>query len=805
MSFTIYSDPKPDGLTSWIKDLKVSEDLYKPQLLNLLTCISISSSNTATTRAVQKLIETHNELNRFLFDKFSIDGFLYWLEKSIPIYAKFLTCYKLTKDMIDMEIQLMKQPLIRINQLYKHSKELNLEDDSDYAEILLKYKKLLNLAKDKNEFENLNLDLNEFYFNDIMELHDHTLHSLQYFKINDILERDYFEFKLVNKNQSNDFMLIEVLKLKQNQLALCSMREQGGRSLMFPLFKINEFDLIQNDLELIHLCNKDFDYELILKCPEIKQMYKWNGFVQKLHGLDLNFTDKLNTMKLKSNNKIGCGLRIDENEYDNYLRKSSTLETVHDSLLESLDRSPLMDITNRVSPITSNNQTQEAVIKPIVSLQDIQPAESLQDKFDKYKTPLQFEKSKTVKKRRSIFNLFKKSSDTTFDIMVKSTSNNSSPNNSSLNDSVLSLNSKNNSSKSTTASNTPKETMASLNRNFKNLTINTKNVNQNTELPSPFIESPLRSSVRQLTTDEEVILSSSNVIKIIKNSIILSKWNSKIHKWEIIGSSNNIFKFLINEKSKEFLISFNSNNSKIPDLLIPLNNKFTNISKSNAKDLQLKCLDSINSGSKQIILTLRCSNVSTLNEIYDQFDKILNFNNNEKSLLKSDSYSSEIFDNNPSNSTSMSSLSNLQDDILSLGRPSSIYGLKQNSLSTLSLPTPTTVSSSKSPSILQNLLLKKDIKIKLHKLDKDNDWIPVTFGFFTIYSNLINPEFSKFEIKYNEKETKLNLIVKNSNCSRIGKSGMIFESIDEYDGDELKYLLEFRNNKECTEIYELLV
>jgi hypothetical protein len=787
----------------------------------------------------------HNELSRFLFEGFSVSGFMRWLEKVIPVYVRFVGEYKLTQDMIEMEVQHMKQPLIRVNQLYKKMK--SLRDLVEIDEVtMLKLKRLLSMAKDKDEAENLNLDLNDFSFGDVMELENNEFKkTLQYFKINDILARDYFEFKLVHSSGKFDkFQIVEVFKLKQNHLAICSIKRKGGRSLMFPLLKINEFSIGRNDVSSIHLFKEleDEKLELFLQCPDAKQMVKWNGLISQLKNSSNDFNNRFENLEKMKSNKIGCGLQIEE-PIPNTLRKSSAILARHDSLTESLSKSILHDISNLPnllptptststststppsSSISSSSSVKveefnsSAISLPILtkkSNKDLNLNETLnkstteiQDKFDKYKTPLEFEKSKTLKKRKSIFNIFKKSAEPNFDIFVKKPSTTSIKSPTTIAPQVSP-------SLSNESIYKPRETMASLNRNYKKLAINTSITRQpisEPELPSPFSNNTSLSSNRQLTNEEELLLSSSNVIKVVKNSVILSKWSAKINKWEIIGSDNiqnNTLKFLSTETTKEFSLSFHSTDSKIPNLLVPLSNKFTTVSKSTARDLQIRCLESINSASK-ITLTIRCMNVSTMNEIYDQFEKIRNFND-DKSILKiSDSYDSGIFDmEKPSNSSSMSSFSNLQDDIMSLGVPSklkSVYGLKQGSLSTLSLSTPTSAKSNTSSIQLQNLLLKKDVKIKLHKLDSDQDWIPVAFGIFSIYSNINNPEFSKFEILYTVKvegEQKIDVNVKNSNCSRIGKSGIVFESVDEFTGDELKYLLEFRNRIECTEIFEFL-
>lgn len=862
MSFVIHSDEDHcNGLQLWISDLKTTEDAYKSQILNLLTCLSATtsthiysitkttasapSSQVSMTRTVQRLVEMHNELSRFLFEGFSVSGFMRWLEKVIPVYVRFVGEYKLTQDMIEMEVQHMKQPLIRVNQLYKKMK--SLRDLVEIDEVtMLKLKRLLSMAKDKDEAENLNLDLNDFSFGDVMELENNEFKkTLQYFKINDILARDYFEFKLVHSSGKFDkFQIVEVFKLKQNHLAICSIKRKGGRSLMFPLLKINEFSIGRNDVSSIHLFKEleDEKLELFLQCPDAKQMVKWNGLISQLKNSSNDFNNRFENLEKMKSNKIGCGLQIEE-PIPNTLRKSSAILARHDSLTESLSKSILHDISNLPnllptptststststppsSSISSSSSVKveefnsSAISLPILtkkSNKDLNLNETLnkstteiQDKFDKYKTPLEFEKSKTLKKRKSIFNIFKKSAEPNFDIFVKKPSTTSIKSPTTIAPQVSP-------SLSNESIYKPRETMASLNRNYKKLAINTSITRQpisEPELPSPFSNNTSLSSNRQLTNEEELLLSSSNVIKVVKNSVILSKWSAKINKWEIIGSDNiqnNTLKFLSTETTKEFSLSFHSTDSKIPNLLVPLSNKFTTVSKSTARDLQIRCLESINSASK-ITLTIRCMNVSTMNEIYDQFEKIRNFND-DKSILKiSDSYDSGIFDmEKPSNSSSMSSFSNLQDDIMSLGVPSklkSVYGLKQGSLSTLSLSTPTSAKSNTSSIQLQNLLLKKDVKIKLHKLDSDQDWIPVAFGIFSIYSNINNPEFSKFEILYTVKvegEQKIDVNVKNSNCSRIGKSGIVFESVDEFTGDELKYLLEFRNRIECTEIFEFL-
>lgn len=85
-------------------------------------------------------------------------------------------------------------------------------------------------------------------------------------------------------------------------------------------------------------------------------------------------------------------------------------------------------------------------------------------------------------------------------------------------------------------------------------------------------------------------------------------------------------------------------------------------------------------------------------------------------------------------------------------------------------------------------------KVKLHQMDADGDWIPVSMGKLSLYSNVSQHDTSKLKVHCSNGVTVESTVL-NSDCSRLGKSGLRFDG---------EYLLEFKSIKECSEVYDLL-
>lgn len=855
-------------ISTLLYEIRTSEAAYRDQLTKLLGCCSPLKRQVANgfTNSVRKLIAYHTDLVRSLDhsdEVESIQNFILWVKNAIPVYQNYIHNYQLDINSLNTEVQLKKSPFVRINQLSKFFNKIVDINESypqfqiDFDCLLLKnLLKLIEMARDKNEMENLRIDLNTLLFDKVHSLNLDFNKTVGYFQLDQCIKRDYFKFDLIHPRCIHTDYLVEVFQLSDNTIAICSV-ESVGRSLMFPALKPQEFELIQNDLDIIHLNNED-GVELKFTCPDRSQLSYWNDIFENLFSSD-HIHDSINKFNERhykltelKNAKIGLGLGIPEigsslrksspmiakhsslrvenspsrtlstissnlanidhyfnndvdleklNNYSddenkikrnnslsprlNSIPKSNTKESIIDSKLYSTDvisigtPSPTLPLNIKKSNATTQLKLDElnssTVSLPI--LQTSKPSLNINEKisgssidlsrFDNIKPNLK------IKKRRSIFNIFsKKDIEPDFEIVTKS----------SKTQTPISTISNTPTSTSTESNETitkPKTSMASLQKNVKKLTISTTNTTtlssssnsskNESPLPSPFGRSTNKQ--RQLSPFEEIALANSSVCRVLKNNTIVSQWSQS--QWKSIGVEyGHTVKFLSTPHGR-VMVLYSDEDSIVPDLMIPTEGSST--SKSSALDIQIKCHESIES-KRLIMLNIRTKDVYTLKLIIGEFEN----KQGELSASNSDVFSA------PSNSTSMSSVS--VNEIQDLGKPS-VYK--------------TELSGSNSSLHTKTLLLKGDVKIKLHQLDSDEEWRPVSLGKFSISSNLGNPEYSKFEILCVNK-FKVETIVKNSNCSRIGRSGIKFSSIDD-EGDEQNYLIEYRNSKECVEIYEMLI
>jgi len=880
-------------LSTLLYDIRTSETHYRDQLYKLLACCSPLKNNSnefVFTNNVRKLIAIHMDLLRCLDninELENIGNYINWIKNSIPVYENYINNFKININSSQIELNLKKKPLIRINQLNKfYGKiiEINNNNSNQFNEdVILKQNliKLISMGKNKIEMENLKIDLNTIFFNNVHSLNLNFNKTVAYFNLNQCIKRDFFKINLFHpKFKLNDFS-VEVFQLSNNTIAICSIKSIG-RCLLFPPLKKKQFKIIKNDLNLIHL-NNDDNVELIFKCNENSKLSYWNNVVNFMFS-NQDFDDDYNSFSLKyknlqnlKNDKLGLGISMDlkSDSMGSALRKSSNILSKHPSLYNSNDsndsiNSPTFeDLKNlnietntknyakiipnnsstpklnsipkstskksyssiddeSISPnsieLTSPSPTLPLNIKKsspmkklnefsnnynnnnydnnnstisLPNFQNSSPSLNLNEKISESSIDLsKFDNIKPinlkVKKRKSIFNLFSKklNNEPDFEIVTKSTSKPSKPSepsSSSINNSNTT-----NSKDSIEFKTTPSQSMASLQKNVKNLTITTKpsfKIENESSLPSPFGHSKLIKTNFTLTNFEKKTLINSTIIKIIKNNTIVSKWCG--NSWESIGDEyNHIVKFLSTPNGKVMVLYDHHHDT--PDLMIPIEG--SNLTKSSALDLQIKCFNSLEF-KKLIMLNIRVKDNYTLNLIINEFENNNNNNNgnNNKSIQQKDIISdsnSDVFSAPPSNSTSMSSIS-IDDEIQESNKPLSSSA---SSSSQIEL---------NSNLFKKTLLLKNEIKIKLHKMDNDEEWNPISIGFFSISSYLGNPIFSKFEINCINK-FKFENIIKNSNCSRIGKSGLKFNYFDDLLNDYIWYLIEFRNSKECEEIYEML-
>lgn len=839
-------------ISTLLYEIRTSEQHYRDQLSKLLGCCSPLKRQAANgfTNSVRKLIAYHTDLVRSLdhVDEVqSIYNFIQWTQNSIPVYQNYVENYQLDSNSLQIEIQLKKNPLIRINQLNKYFNkiiEINenhtgeiISFDSKISQNLIK---LMQMAKDKNEMENLRIDLNTLLFNKVHSLDLQFSNTVGFFQLDQSIKRDYFKFDLLHPKSTLVDTLVEVFQLSNNTLAICSV-ESIGRSLMFPPLKNGDFEIISNDLNLIHLQNDD-DVELKFTCPDKSQLSYWNGIIKNLFGTNgddvgANFQKSHYKLQDLKNDKMGLGIKLNDNQsIGSLLRRSSPILSKHTSLASDYSNQILSEISpnlsnidqffahdadlNKLNSYTSDQDAKVARNNSITPRLNSVPRSTTQDSFSSGEEftskivesigtpsptlPLNIKKSiKTtnlnlqdlsnsstvslpnfqssqpllnlntgssidlsskfdkpkLKKRRSIFNLFTKklNNEPEFEIVTKESTQPKKP--------ELET--------SSTMNPQPSQSMASLQKNVKNLTISTSFTSSTTEspLPSPFA----RSNTKQhsLTPFEETTLASSTITRVLKNNTIVSKW-SQSH-WESIGEEyGHVVKFLSSSQGRLFVL-YQGDGSIIPELMIPTEGACVN--KSSALDLQIKCYQSVET-KKMMMLNVRVKDVYTLRLIMNEFE-------NKETLSASNS---DVF-SAPSNSTSMSSVN--VDEIQELGKPYKNGHVGSGSSTSLHTKT---------------LLLKSDVKIKLHKLDQDEEWRPISIGKFNISSNLGNPEYSKFEINCNDNKTRIETIVKNSNCSRIGRTGLTFNFVDdELEIDQVNYLIEFRNSQECVEIYEMLI
>lgn len=868
-------------ISTLLYEIRTSEAAYRDQLSKLLGCCSPLKRQAANgfTNSVRKLIAYHTDLVRSLDhsdEVESIENFIRWVKNAIPVYQNYIQNYQLDVNSLNTEVQLKKAPFVRINQLSKFFNkivdinETHPEFQIDFDCLVLKnLMKLMEMARDKNEMENLRIDLNTLLFDKVHSLNLDFYKTVGYFQLDQCIKRDYFKFDLIHPRCIHTDYLVEVFQLSDNTIAICSV-EAVGRSLMFPALKALDFNIVQNDLDVIHLKNDD-DVELKFTCPDRSQLSYWNNVVGNLFASDhvhesINqFTQRHHKLQELKNQRVGLGLDMKDTNagstigspIGSSLRKSSPMIAKHSSL--RVDPSPTRALSqissnlanidhyfnhdvdlqklnsytdsedeakvkrnNSISPrlnTVPKSNTQESVVDPenysaevvsigtpsptlplnikksggttklkleelnsstvsLPNLQQSKPSLNINEKisgssidlsrFDNIKPNLK------VKKRRSIFNIFSKKSndEPEFEIVTKSSTPSTS---------IPTISNTPSSESTSTESNEtitkPKTSMASLQKNVKKLTIttNTKPSTSSTSsknespLPSPFGRSTNKQ--RQLSPLEEIALANSAVCRVLKNNTIVSQWSQS--QWRSIGTEyQHTVKFLSTPHGR-VMVLYGEDNSPIPDLMVPTEG--ASVSKGSSLDIQIKCHESIES-KRLIMLNIRTKDVYTLKLITSEFEN----KQGEISASNSDVFSA------PSNSTSMSSVS--VNEIQDLGKPS-VYKT-ENSGSNSSLHTKT-------------LLLKSDVKIKLHQMDVDEEWRPVALGKFSISSNLGNPEYSKFEISCVNK-LRVETIVKNSNCSRIGRSGIKFNAIDD-EGDEQNYLIEYRNSKECVEIYEMLI
>lgn len=877
-------------VSTLLYEIRTSESHYRDQLSKLLGCCSPLKRQAANgfTNSVRKLIAYHTDLVRSLDHADEIEGvlnFIDWVKSAIPVYQNYVHNYSLDVNSLKAEVSLKKAPLIRINQMSKYFQKIVDINDShpeskvDFDELIQKnLNKLMEMARDKNEMENLWIDLGTLLFDKVHSLDSDYYNTVGYFQLDQCVKRDYFKFDLLHPKSKLLDVLVEVFQLTDSTIAICSV-ESVGRSLMFPPLKASEFAMIKNNLDLIHLSNDD-GVELKLTCPDKSQLSYWNNVIDGLFGSeqDGNEESKFNQSHYKlqqlKNQKLGLGIKMEENQsLGSLLRKSSPILSKHPSLnvgssspiipqpssrqilsdvspkLSNIDQyfahdvdlnklntytidenekvarnksitprfntvpksttaesfsgsvaiaenavpvgtpSPTLPLNIKKSSKTTKLKLEELPNSSTVSLPNFQESKPLLNineklsgssvdlsKFDNIKPNLK------AKKRRSIFNLFSKklNDEPEFEIVTKP-SDPIEPQSSS-------------STESNETITKPKQSMASLQKNVKKLTIATNpptttassstsslSAANESPLPSPFGSSSKKKHT--LTPLEETTLANSTVVRVLKNNTIVSQW-SQSH-WESIGGEyQHTVKFLSTPQGRVFVL-YSSDDSTVPELMIPTEG--ATVSKSSALDLQIRCFNAIKS-KRLIMLNVRVKEAYTLKLIMNEFE------NKGESISASNS---DVF-SAPSNSTSMSSIS--VNEIQELGKPGagvgggSVYKTNGQSGSNSSL---------QSSSHTKTLLLKGDVKIKLHKMDEDEEWRPFSLGKFNISSNLGNPEYSKFELNC-ANDARIETVVKNSTCSRIGRSGLRFGCIDEV-GDEVAYLIEFRNSRECVEIYEMLI
>ncbi|CAM9024339.1 unnamed protein product [Wickerhamomyces anomalus] len=785
-------------ISTLLYEIRTSEQHYRDQLSKLLGCCSPLKRQAANgfTNSVRKLIAYHTDLVRSLdhVDEVqSIYNFIQWTQNSIPVYQNYVANYQLDSNSLQIEIQLKKNPLIRINQLNKYFNKIIEINENHTGEIISfdskisqNLMKLMQMAKDKNEMENLRIDLNTLLFNKVHSLDLQFSNTVGFFQLDQSIKRDYFKFDLLHPKSTLVDTLVEVFQLSNNTLAICSV-ESIGRSLMFPPLKNGDFEIISNDLNLIHLQNDD-DVELKFTCPDKSQLSYWNGIIKNLfnnNGDDVGSNFQKSHYKLQDlkNDKMGLGIKLDDNQsIGSLLRRSSPILSKHTSLASDYSNQILSEISpnlsnidqffahdadlNKLNSYTSDQDAKVARNNSITPRLNSVPRSTTQDSFSSGEE-ITSKNVESIGTPSPTLPLNIKKSIKTTNLNLQDLSNSSTvslPNFQSSQPNLLNLN--------TAINPQPSQSMASLQKNVKNLTISTSSTSSTTEspLPSPFA----RSNTKQhsLTPFEETTLASSTITRVLKNNTIVSKW-SQSH-WESIGEEyGHVVKFLSSSQGRLFVL-YQGDGSIIPELMIPTEGACVN--KSSALDLQIKCYQSVES-KKMMMLNVRVKDVYTLRLIMNEFE-------NKETLSASNS---DVF-SAPSNSTSMSSVN--VDEIQELGKPYKNGHVGSGSSTSLHTKT---------------LLLKSDVKIKLHKLDQDEEWRPISIGKFNISSNLGNPEYSKFEINCNDK-TRIETIVKNSNCSRIGRTGLTFNFVDdELEIDQVNYLIEFRNSQECVEIYEMLI
>ncbi|KAH3680639.1 hypothetical protein WICMUC_000196 [Wickerhamomyces mucosus] len=728
----IYQD---DSKISIFNEIRTSESDYRLNLSKLLGCCSplktnsshqfnsnISNENAAFTKIIRKLIAYHTELIQkidSLDNELNSANFIKWCYMSLSIYKNYIKLYGINQDDLDIVIDLKQKPLIKLQEIYTQLIRLNTDSD-----LISNYNKLILNFKDKIQQEIFKLDQSIFNFNKITELNDELSKSLSYFNRDEILKRDYFKFEILNHpSLSISNKLIELIQLKNNQLAICSV-ELIGRDLLFPPINlVQDFEILQNDCENIIIVKKIFNYELKFKCIDSIQMTDWN---KNLNEIYLNSIDKFHEKfgKLNSlNSNLGLGLQFDQ------LRKSTT----------KIDSLPLQDITNT----SIKNKPKPLVLKT-------SNFDSLNSNIKSQELNQTNEKQIKIKKRKSIFNLFKSSSskEPIFEIVTKDTQ--------------------------------PR--------------IIGKEQNQS-ELTQTLAEKLNLSPSSYQQMEEEI---DSNILDncyqkptVLNNSIILSKWID--NKWMKLGEDyQNSVEFYYNHQyllMKIQIEKFHQN-----PIIIQMNHDNTSISRSSALDLQIKTPISSSNNSNMVMFNIRCKDYKISQFILNESQTNGLINNDHTT-----SSSASVFSEKPSNSTSMSSISihHQNPSTISLNKPPSFYSIANSSSTlTLSSPSPTRT--------LNELLLKNNLLIKLHKLDSDGDWIPLSMASLSIFAIVSTDNFYKFCIQCSQIQLELTPIVENSSLKKLGRTGLKFSCIIDDTGDEYNYLCEFRNSIECDEIYELL-
>ncbi|CDR45868.1 CYFA0S20e01090g1_1 [Cyberlindnera fabianii] len=851
-----------------------------------------TSVSTQLTNATRRLVAHHQALHQLFCVEDIQDSYPWlvsWLERGIPVYNNYIGNYSCDSDTLPIEVQLRKQPLQRLNSLYKMIQKLEHVPEA----IVMKYERLVDKAKDTVEQQNLSIDLNTVFFDSVRELDDELSSTVAYFKIDDIVERDYFEMQLIHPSESHkDEQLVEVFTLKNGMIAICLVKTVG-RSLMFPPLRLSDYTLRQNDTSAVVIARDSI--EIRLRCPDQRQMSHWNQtFTHLSYQIDNRFAVRHAKLSQLKKGRVGLGLHTGEqtmgcntpSSLGSNLRKSTPMIVKHNSLIrnesqissklsnvdhyfsasnkdlhklnsytdsdeevapQSTSATPeiketessshldeLQDLSDYVraieatfspapkntvslspvQPLNVRKQLNQGQNDSVVSLPNIKHSEAAVELNKKFaqsvgdlshpqsalapshktstsslkpiseSTPTKKEKTK-MKRRKSIFGLFsKKNDEPSFEIVTKS----SIPASTSSGSIASSL------------SNHQPASMASLHRSVQNLNIKQEAMKKSSQLPAPFTQgspSTSKAQTRDLSPAESEVLSTSNTSRAITNSCVVSKWAS--NKWQAMGKPYlNELRFLHNT-SDSTLVIFTDLSSEVPTLFIPLTNPHTNICKSSALDLQIRCPQSLDSTHIHI-LTLRCCDSKTVSLILEEFHMAQGKSDSGNSTRETISNSSTVLFDKPSNSTSMSSVS-LMEENWAPPQPKALYGMSSHSNSTLSLKSSETTQASSAG--LGELLLKSDIKVRLHKQDDDGDWMPVSMGKFSIASSVSNPEYSRFVVKC-VNASNIETLVKNSLCTRLGKSGLRFPSIGE-EGQELQYLVEFKNEKECKGIHELLI